>query len=100
MRDGVEAQVQALEREPELAAVLHLLDVAQHDKRVEQPEGRRIVESGAPGDLREQQLRLVAGESLEHAETLRERVDDVLVGSGRHAVVRNANNYSDRKSGV
>src|SRR5439155_15837597 len=80
----MESQVQAFEREPELPAVLDLLDVAQHDQRVEQPERCRIVEVGPPRNFSEHELRLLARKGFEHTKAFREGVDDILVGCVCH----------------
>src|SRR5205814_220702 len=88
--NGIEAQIQAFERQTEFARVLDLLDVAEHDQRIEQPERGCVVEVCAPRDFGENKFRLVACEGLEHAKALREGIDDILVGDVGH-FVRNAN---------
>src|SRR5207247_6948480 len=99
--NGIEAQIQAFERQTEFARVLDLLDVAQHDQRVEQPERGCVVEVCATRDFGEYELRLVARKGLEHAKALRQGIDDILVGEvghlfGMRTLIRYTNeNYAE-----
>src|SRR5437762_13253854 len=82
--NGIEAQVEAFERQPEFARVLDLLDVAQHDQRVQKPERGCVVEVCASCDFGENELRLVARKGLQDAKALREGIDDILVREVGH----------------
>ena len=79
-RDRVEAEVEALQRQPKQPCPGDLLQIAELHQRVEEAERGRVVGAGGTRDLGKGQFRPRRREGLQHAKALRERLHGVLFG--------------------
>jgi hypothetical protein len=79
-RNGIEADIEAFERQAKPSRVVDFFDVAEHHERIEHAEGGALVETGTTRDVGQNQLRLIAGERLKDLEAFGERLHHVLFG--------------------
>ena len=79
-RNGVEADIEAFQRQAKPSRVVDFFDVAEHHERIEQAEGGALVETGTTRDVSQHQFRLIARERFDDLEALGERLHHVLFG--------------------
>jgi hypothetical protein len=75
--DGVQAEVDHLQRQPEALAVRHARHIAQHHQSVEHPECGARIDAGGPRHFAQGHFGAFGREGFEHAQSLGQRIHQV-----------------------
>ncbi len=84
--DRVEAEIETLQRQPESLRFGKLLDVAELHQRVEEAKRSGVVDAGGARHFRKPHFDAFGRERFQHAKTLRERLNRILVRGRCHGI--------------